>query len=76
MESCSSSNQQHSEAETDEIEGDDEDDEPVLAEKMDVSHAADASDVKPPKMKRVIYLFIYTLFVFLFCILNKLLGYL
>lgn len=54
IESCSSSNQQHSEAETDDIEGDDEDGEP--AEKMDVSQTSEANDVKHPKVKRVIFI--------------------
>lgn len=56
IESCGSSNQQHSEADTDEVDGDDEEDERA-SDKMDVSHATnDATDVKPPKIKRVNYI--------------------
>ncbi|XP_059351099.1 PC4 and SFRS1-interacting protein-like isoform X1 [Daphnia carinata] len=51
IESSSSSNQPHSEAETDEVEGDDEDEERATSEKMDVvSHTT--NDVKLPKTKK------------------------
>lgn len=51
VESSSSSNQPHSEADTDEVEGDDEDEERATSEKMDiVSHTT--NDVKLPKTKK------------------------
>ena len=54
IESSSNSNQQHSEVDTDEVEGDEEDEERALSEKMDVS----PEDVKAPiKIKRVKFLF-------------------
>lgn len=55
VESSSSSNQPHSEADTDEVEGDDEDEERATSEKMDiVSHTT--NDVKLPKTKKVLIL--------------------
>ncbi|XP_046439844.1 PC4 and SFRS1-interacting protein-like isoform X3 [Daphnia pulex] len=50
-ESSNNSNQQHSEVDTDEVEGDDEDEERAPSEKMEVNHITE--EVKaPPKIKK------------------------
>ena len=51
IESCGSS--KHSEPETDEVDGDDED-EDLASEKTNANHVTETIDVKPPKIKKVI----------------------